>query len=70
MTQKDNILTPDEGMWLTNDKWTYSQLVYLGKYDDASNWREVNNDEYEAAVAELDAAAEDMAMQEPQTEEA
>lgn len=46
MTIQDNILTADEGKWLTNGQ-TYSQQVWLGINDSPSNWHEVNESEAE-----------------------
>ena len=56
------IITPSEGMYLTNGT-TYSSRVYLGANDSAANWSEVDSipteDEdateadYLAALAEL-----------------
>ena len=39
-----NIITPDEGKWLTNGQ-TYSQQVWLGTQDSPSNWSEVSEEE-------------------------
>jgi hypothetical protein len=44
MTIQDNILTADEGKWLTNGQ-TYSQQVWLGINDSPSNWREIDESE-------------------------
>lgn len=44
MTIQDNILTADEGKWLTNGQ-TYSQQVWLGINDSPSNWHEVDESE-------------------------
>lgn len=46
MTIQDNILTADEGKWLTNGQ-TYSQQVWLGINDSPSNWHEVDESEAE-----------------------
>lgn len=35
------VLTPDDGMILKSG-YTYSEKVYLGKYDSADNWTEVS----------------------------
>lgn len=40
MIIKDNILTAEEGFILTNGE-TYSNEVYLGIYDNPSNWHEI-----------------------------
>lgn len=39
-----NILTPDEGKWLTNGQ-TYSRQVWLGVRDSVENWHEVDESE-------------------------
>lgn len=39
-----NIITPDEGKWLTNGQ-TYSQQVWLGVRDSVENWYEVDESE-------------------------
>lgn len=39
-----NIITPDEGKWLTNGQ-TYSQQVWLGVRDSVDNWHEVDESE-------------------------
>ena len=44
MKQENNILTADEGMWLTNGN-TYSQQVWLGVNDSVDNWNEVWEDD-------------------------
>lgn len=36
-----NIITPEEGKWLTNGQ-TYSQQVWLGVRDSVDNWHEVD----------------------------
>ena len=36
-----NIITPEDGKWLTNGQ-TYSQQVWLGVRDSVENWREVD----------------------------
>lgn len=43
MTERNGlkILTPAEGKYLTNGE-TYSQTVYLGKFDSADSWTEVD----------------------------
>jgi hypothetical protein len=41
MKIQDNIITPEEGKWLTNGQ-TYSQQVWLGVRDSVENWREVD----------------------------
>lgn len=46
MTIQDNILTADEGKWLTNGQ-TYSQKVWLGINDSPNNWHEVDESEAE-----------------------
>ena len=40
MIIKDNVLTAEEGFILTNGE-TYSNEVYLGIYDNPSNWHEI-----------------------------
>lgn len=40
-----------EGMILTNGE-TYGKEIFLGKGDDAANWREITEAEYEALMAE------------------
>lgn len=42
MTIQENILTADEGKWLTNGD-TYSKKVWLGVNDSPSNWSEVDD---------------------------
>lgn len=37
--------------WLTNGE-VYSQVVYLGKEEPASNWHEITLEEYATATAE------------------
>ena len=39
-----NIITPDDGKWLSNGQ-TYSQQVWLGTMDSPSNWSEVSEEE-------------------------
>ena len=39
-----NLITPDEGKWLTNGQ-TYSQQVWLGVRDSVDNWHEVDESE-------------------------
>ena len=46
--------------WLTNGE-TFSKKVYLGRNDNESNWREITNEEKEAAEQEqLRRAEEDI----------
>ena len=40
MTIQENVLTAEEGKWLTNGE-TYSKQVWLGVNDSPSNWQEV-----------------------------
>lgn len=47
MTVIDNVLYADEGMLLT-DGIAYGKVVYLGEGADASEWREITENEYEA----------------------
>ena len=53
MTIQGNILTADEGKWLTNGD-TYSKQVWLGVNDSPSNWSEVdyNPDEEDFSAEE------------------
>lgn len=44
MNIKRNVLTADEGKWLTNGQ-TYSQQVWLGVRDSIENWHEVDESE-------------------------
>lgn len=39
-----NIITADEGKWLTNGQ-TYSQQVWLGVRDSVDNWHEIPEEE-------------------------
>jgi hypothetical protein len=41
MKIQDNVITPEDGKWLTNGQ-TYSQQVWLGVRDSLENWREVD----------------------------
>lgn len=50
-------LTPSEGMVLTNGE-TYSTEVYLGCNDNADNWHEITEAEYEAILTEEKALME------------
>lgn len=52
-------ITASDGHVLTNGE-AYSSVggsVYLGKNDSAENWHEISEDEYKAAMAELEAEA-------------
>ena len=42
MTIQGNILTAEEGKWLTNGN-TYQKQVWLGIHDNPSNWSEVDD---------------------------
>lgn len=44
MKIEGNVLTADEGKWLTNGQ-TYSQQVWLGVRDSVENWHEVDESE-------------------------
>jgi hypothetical protein len=44
-------LTASAGMILTNGE-TYSEEVYLGKYDKPENWQEITKEEYEKILKE------------------
>ncbi len=44
MTIQDNILTADEGKWLTNGS-VYSRQVWLGVADSVENWSDVDESE-------------------------
>lgn len=44
MKIEGNVLTADEGKWLTNGQ-TYSQQVWLGVRDSVNNWQEVDESE-------------------------
>ena len=44
MIIEGNVITPDEGMTLTNGE-TYSKKVYLGIYDSPSNWSEIPDED-------------------------
>lgn len=35
-------ITPDEGKWLTNGDTYADSTIYLGKFDNPSNWWEVD----------------------------
>lgn len=63
MTIQDNILTADEGKWLTNGQ-TYSQQVWLGINDSPNNWHEVHEsevpNEYKQSSWEEEHKEEDM----------
>ena len=48
-----NILTPDDGCILTNGD-VYSDLVYLGCYDVAENWQEVELTDEVKAIMEAE----------------
>lgn len=54
MIIEGNVITPDAGMILTNGE-TYSDKVYLGIYDDPSNWHEIPADETEEDVSDEEA---------------
>jgi len=43
------LIPNDPSHWLTNGE-TYSQLIYLGKDADSSEWQEVTQEEYEATM--------------------
>ena len=65
MRQEGNILTPDEGMHLTqkaevgDSNRVYAAELMLGKADSADNWREASQDEKEAFDARMAEAAEE-----------
>jgi hypothetical protein len=42
-------LTASKGMVLTNGD-TFSEEVYLGKYDNPDNWHEITVEEYEKTL--------------------
>lgn len=44
-------LIPEEGFWLTDNNGTFTKIVYLGKEDDGSGWREVTESDKQAAEA-------------------
>lgn len=44
MIVENNVITADEGMTLTNGE-TYSKKVYLGKWDNPENWREIPDED-------------------------
>lgn len=44
MNIQGNIITPEEGKWLSNGQ-TYSQQVWLGVRDSVENWLEVDESE-------------------------
>lgn len=44
MKIEGNVLTADEGKWLTNGQ-TYSQQVWLGVRDSVENWHEADESE-------------------------
>lgn len=44
MKIEGNIITPDDGKWLTNGQ-TYSQQVWLGVRDSIEKWHEVDESE-------------------------
>ena len=46
MIINDNVLKADEGMTLTNGE-AFGKVVYLGIYDDKSNWKEITDIEAE-----------------------
>lgn len=45
------VLTADEGMVLTNGT-DYGKVIYLAEGADASAYREISEEEYEAIIAE------------------
>lgn len=59
--KKDSItmvkLTASEGHILTNGE-TYGRVVFLPSGDDGSKWYEITEAEYEAKMAELEAAVQ------------
>lgn len=50
-------LTAADGMILTNGE-TYGKEIFLGKSDDAENWSEITEAEYEALMAEAEGVSE------------
>lgn len=46
MIINNNVLKADEGMTLTNGE-AFGKTIYLGIYDDKSNWREITDIEAE-----------------------
>lgn len=60
MKQTDNLLTPDEGMMLTQaadvavESRIITSRVLLAVNDSPDNWREITADEAEAVRAEQD----------------
>lgn len=53
--EENNILTADEGKWLTKGG-VYSRKVYLGTLDKAENWQEVSDEEHEEWLASQETA--------------
>lgn len=49
MIIEGNKLIPENGLVLTNGE-TYSDMVFLGKFDKAENWHEVEKPEDEVNV--------------------
>ena len=63
MIIEGNVITPDEGMTLTNGE-TYSKKVYLGIYDSPSNWHEIPDEDVptqeEAEAQDYESALNEM----------
>ena len=56
MTQKTikiKKLIAADGMMLTNGE-AYGKEVFLGNGDDATNWVEITNEEYEKRISEME----------------
>ena len=55
----ERTITADEGYMLTNGT-VYAKSVRLGDWDSADNWHEVTVAEYEAKMAQNNAATEEI----------
>lgn len=53
-------LTASDGHVLTNGA-VYGKTIYLGIHDNAENWHEIADAEYEAVLAEQEAKAKEAA---------
>ena len=58
-TYEQRILIPEEGKWLYNEEAkTFSDKVFLGKNADASEWKEITEDQKLQLEAEWEAEME------------
>ena len=55
----ERTITADEDCMLTNGT-VYAKSVRLGDWDSANNWHEVSVEEYEAKMAQNNAATEEI----------